>query len=67
MRGAGGVINLDTLEMTDDIVMVADGQYTVATAKGLENLAELVNRDGSGDAENYTCLLYTSPSPRDCS
>ena len=54
MRGAGGVINLDTLEMTDDSVMVADGQYTVATAEGLENLAELVNRDGSRDVENYT-------------
>ncbi|EHI61473.1 S-layer homology domain-containing protein [Hungatella hathewayi] len=60
MRGAGGVINLDTLEMTDDIVMVADGQYTVATAKGLENLAELVNRDGSGDAENYTVEMLGS-------
>ncbi|MBS5064370.1 MAG: S-layer homology domain-containing protein [Hungatella hathewayi] len=53
-KSSTGVIDLDTLEMTDDSVMVADGQYTVATAEGLENLAELVNRDGSGDAENYT-------------
>ena len=29
--------------------------------------AGLAVRDGEGDTEVINCLLYTSPSPRDCS
>ena len=39
-----------------------------ARRKGLEKMEEVYGfemTDGQGDFFRYTCLLYTSPSPRD--
>ena len=45
---------------------VADRQEVKALSDAWHDLA-VMTLDFSNRAKTYTCLLYTSPSPRDCS
>ena len=39
--------------------------WNFATSNGFHNGISYINGWGNGELQYYTCLLYTSPSPRD--
>ena len=47
----------------EDDEIVASGQFLINSESSLQ--ASFMRMSGAGNAETKTCLLYTSPSPRD--
>ena len=66
--GTGVVLTADGYIVTNTHVLDGAKAVTVTTSDGTEYTGKLVGADAVSDiAVLKICLLYTSPSPRDCS
>ena len=48
-----------------DHAWLRPSRFIEVTGKGLDKLSDLFSEYSMKDIEDVTCLLYTSPSPRD--
>ena len=49
----------------EEFKTIADGAHSLKQIEGVRNLQYTTNVSPEGLTKGYTCLLYTSPSPRD--